>query len=146
MLSEEDAGVSKSFRSQRLALVERIMLARVTGDFDYLESISAPDIVVKLVGDKALIPDAGLYRSVKEARRALENVNIEITFHNMKQEYIMLDGEQVGIRWTGTLRNRGTGASAEFEGFTHLVFENGLIKEYFALVDTASMSALARGD
>lgn len=146
LLHNKPVDSQSSFRAERLALIERIMLARVAGDFDYLESVSAPDVVVKLIGDRALIPYAGVYRGVKEARRALEAVHIEFIFLNMKPEYVMVDGEQVGIRWTGIIRSRGTGASAPFEGFTHLIFENNLLKEYFALVDTASISKLSNGD
>jgi hypothetical protein len=135
-----------NFRAARIALVERIMVARVIGDFDYLESVSTSDIVVKLIGDTALLPYCGERRGRKEARQALEQTHIEFSFHDMKIDHIMIDGDQVGLRWTGVLRNRGTGASGKFEGFTHLIFRDNLICEYFTLVDTASMSRLSRGE
>ena len=122
------------------------MAARMSGDFDFLESICTPDVVLRLVGDKAEIPNTGVYEGMQAARQAMERVHVEFSFHDMKPEYIMVDGDQIGIRWKGILRNRGTGASANFEGFTHLIFDGDKIKEYFALVDTGSMSRLAQGE
>ena len=133
-------------RAARAALVERILLARVMGDFDFLESISAPDIVVKLIGDRALFAYCGEYHGRKDARQALEQAYIEFSFHNMNIDHMLIEGDQVVMRWSGVLRNRGTGARGHFEGFTHLIFEDGLVKEYYALVDTASMGKLARPD
>jgi ketosteroid isomerase-like protein len=131
-----------SFRAQRVALVERILQARVNGDFNCLEALSAPDIVVKLIGDAVLFSYCGEYHGRADARHALERVHVEFSFHDMMIDHLMVDGEQAAMRWNGILRNRGTGASAHFEGFTHLIFENGLIKEYYSLVDTATMGTL----
>lgn len=122
------------------------MAARVNGDFDYLESISCDNIVVQLIGNKVIIPYCGVHEGKKAARHALEQVHVNVSFHNLNLDHIMIDGDQVGLRWSGVLRSRGTGASGFFQGFTHLIFENGLIKEYFALVDTATMNELAKGD
>ncbi|MGD9713737.1 MAG: nuclear transport factor 2 family protein [Beijerinckiaceae bacterium] len=137
---------AEGFKEQRIALVERILAARVAGDFDYLQSMSAPDIVVTLMGDRSIIPNCGVFHGVAEAREALERVFIEFSFHDMKITHIMVDGEQVGLRWKGILRNRGTGASGQFEGFAHLIFQGGKIREYFSLVDTAAMSRLSHSD
>jgi len=134
------------FRAERKALVERITVARIVGDFDYLESASAPDIIVKLIGAPDLFPYCGEYHGRRDARQALEQAHIEFSFHDMKLDHILIDGEKVAVRWRGTLRNRGTGASGHFEGFTHLIFEAGLIKEYFTFIDTAAMRALAQPD
>lgn len=133
-------------RAERVALVERILMARVMGDFDYLESVSTPDIVVKLIGDVAIFPYCGTVQGKPDARKALEQVYIDFKFENMKIIHIMIDGDHVGFRWEGVLRHRGTGACGDFEGFTHLIFENNLIKEYYTLVDTASLSKLGQMD
>lgn len=121
-------------------------MARVTGNFDYLESICTPDVRIKLVGDKEHIPYAGEYCGVHLVRQVLEQAHVDFSYHNMRPDHILVDGDEVAIRWTGTLRNRGTGASADFEGFTHLIFENDRIKEYFALVDTSAMNRLMDGE
>lgn len=118
------------------------MMARAVNDFDYLESMCTADVVFRVVGDRAFSPFVGTYIGREAARKVLENISVEFVYHDLTMTHIMVDGDQVGLRWTGNMRNRGTGASAEFEGFIHLVFEGDLVREYAAFVDTARMASL----
>ncbi len=130
-------------RAELLALVIKLSEARIRGQFEILESVATEDVVVRLVGNRALSPFAGVFRGVKAARAALENLSIEFEYRDMKLDHLMIDGDQVGMRWTGILRNRGTSAQAQFEGFVHIIFRDDLICEYAAFIDTAGMAYLA---
>lgn len=136
-----DAGQDNRRRKQELIL--KLMDARLRARFDVLESIAAADILVKIAGDRVFSPFAGTYRSKEAARRALERLSIEFEYLKVSTDYMMIDGDQAGLRWHGVLRNRGTSAQAEFEGFVHIVFENDLVKEYVAFIDTAALARLA---
>ncbi len=130
-------------RSRLLALVMKMSEARIRGQFEILESVATEDVVVRLVGNRALSPFAGVFNGVQAARASLENLSIEFEYRNMKLDHLMIDGNQVGMRWSGTLRNRGTSAQALFEGFVHIIFRGDLICEYTAFIDTAGMAHLA---
>ena len=117
--------------------------ARLRGQFEVLESIATEDIVVRLVGNRALSPFAGTFKGKRAGRSALENLSIEFEYRDVKMDHLMIDGDQVGMRWSGTLKNRGTSAQAHFEGFVHVIFRDGLVAEYAAFLDTAAMAYLA---
>ena len=119
------------------------MDARLRARFDLLEAIATDDVLVKISGDRVFSPFAGTYRGKESARRALERLSIEFEYTKVTTDYLMIDGDQAGLRWHGVLPNRGTSAQAEFEGFVHIVFENNLVKEYVAFLDTAAVARLA---
>lgn len=133
----------KSNREKLLALVLQLAQARLLGQFEVLESIATDDVVVKLVGNRALSPFAGTFIGKAAGRSALENLSIEFEYRDVKMEHVMVDGDQVGMRWSGKLRNRGTSAQAHFEGFVRVIFRDQLVREYAAFIDTAAMAQLA---
>lgn len=116
--------------------------ARVRGQFEILEKIATDDVVVKIVGNRALSPFAGVYRGKAAGRAVLENLSIEFEYRDLQMRHIMIDNDQVGMRWTGVLRNRGTSAQANFEGFIHVIFRDELVCEYAAFMDTAALAQL----
>ena len=130
-------------REKLLTRVMQLADARLRGQFDILEAIATDDVVVKLVGNRALSPFAGIFKGKAAARSALENLSIEFEYRDVRMDHLMIDGDQVGMRWSGTLRNRGTSAQADFEGFVHVIFRNEKVCEYAAFLDTAAMAHLA---
>ena len=134
---------AKEKREKLLAIIMQLVDARLRGQFEILEAIAADDVIVKLVGNRALTPFAGTFRGKSACRTALENLSIEFEYRDVRLEHMLIDGDQAGMRWSGTLRNRGTSAQANFEGFIHIIFVNELITEYVAFIDTAAMAYLA---
>ncbi|MBM3607259.1 MAG: nuclear transport factor 2 family protein [Alphaproteobacteria bacterium] len=130
-------------RPRKLAIVTQLMEARLRARFDVLEAIAIDDVTVRILGDRVFSPFAGSYHGKPSARAALERLSIEFEYLNVKTEYVMVDGDQVGLRWRGILRNRGTSAQGEFEGFVHIVFSGDRVKEYVAYIDTAALARLA---
>ena len=141
-ISSVPAGAENK-RAQRLDLIMKLMEARIQARFDVLEVIALPDVVVRIIGDSAFSPFAGTFKGRQAARAALERLSVEFEYTQVNVEYIMVDGDQVALRWRGELRNRGTSARGEFEGFLHIVFRDDLVSEYVAYVDTAALARLA---
>lgn len=130
-------------RDKLFSLIMQLADARLRGQFEVLEAIATDDVVVKLVGNRALSPFAGNYRGKAAGRAVLESLSIEFEYRDVKLDHIMIDNDQVGMRWSGILRNRGTSAQAHFEGFIHVIFRGELICEYAAFMDTAAIAQLA---
>jgi ketosteroid isomerase-like protein len=133
----------KSHRDKLFARIMQLADARLKGQFDILESIATDDVVVKVVGNRALSPFAGTFRGKAAGRGVLEALSIEFEYKDVRLDHIMIDNNQVGMRWSGTLRNRGTSAQAHFEGFIHVIFRGELVCEYAAFMDTAAIAQLA---
>jgi len=134
---------STTKREDMLAVIMKLAEARVQARYDVLEASATEDIVVTINGNRLFTPFAGKFHGIPAARSALERLSIEFDYRNVEMKHIMIDGDQVGMRWRGVLRNRGTSAQDEFEGFLHLSFRDGKVCEYAAFVDTAALARLA---
>jgi len=136
-------GVMQEKRQQRTEQAKRIMLARFAGEFDVLQTYFSPDISMSLIGNRALTPFGGTYNGIAEVRRIMMQIAVEFEFTDVRIKHLLIDGDQTGLHWGATLRNRGTSVRDALEGFTILVFEDDLVKRYIAFTDTASISQLA---
>ena len=125
------------------ALIRTLFDARMSRDVERSRPYLAPDIVYRMVGHRSYSPFSGEFRGPDAVIKGVRELNIEFEYQEMKIDRILIDGDNVAIRWHGRWRNRGTGASADFEGFAHLVFKDGKVAEYTNFVDTALAANIA---
>ncbi len=130
-------------REQVLELIKVLFRTRFARDIDQLRPFVAPDIVYRMVGHRTHTPFSGVFRGPDAVMTGLRNLHIEFEFTNMSLDKVLIDGNDAGVRWHGRWKNRGTNASADFEGFAHLEFENGLVKSYTNFVDTALVANIS---
>lgn len=135
--------IEQQNRARKLDIVLKLIDARLRSRFDVLEAIACPDVVVRIIGDKAVSRFAGTFKGRVAARSILEALSIEFDYVKFETDYIMVDGDQVALRWHGDLRHRGTNAQGQFEGFIHIVFRGELVAEYAAYIDMASLAKLS---
>ncbi|MCC2098222.1 MAG: nuclear transport factor 2 family protein [Hyphomicrobiales bacterium] len=131
-----------NWKGSREALLESVLHARAMGDFDFLESACTDDVLIRLIGDVRYFPYCGDSRGAAESRSKLTQIYIDFIFEDMKIDNIVLDGDQACFRWSGVFRNRGTGASREFEGMTYVLFRGEKICEYVTALDVATLNDL----
>lgn len=130
-------------RERFVAMIKILFKARFARDLEEVRPFLAPDIVYRMVGKRGQSPFAGEFRGPDAVLTGVHNMNIEFEFYDMSLDKILIDGNDVGVRWHGRWKNRGTNAAADFEGFAHLEFENGLVKSYTNFVDTALVADIS---
>lgn len=142
-------GMSESVsqkQNERIAQIQRIVEARRTGDTRLLESVFSPDVTMRLVGRRPLAPFAGTYKGLQAVSEVIWAMRIDFEFLDVETGRMLIDGNSAGVHWAGTLRNRGTSKRADFEGFMLLVFEDDLVVEYIAFIDTAGLHQMLSED
>ncbi len=130
-------------RARIAALIKVLFEARFDRDLVALKRYLSPDMVYRMVGHRIYSPFSGEFKGPDAVVAGVQNMNIEFEFSNMSIDRMLIDGNDVGVRWHGRWRNRGTNASATFEGFAHLEIENGLVKSYTNFVDTALVANIS---
>ncbi len=141
-------GEKSNDRERVIALINILFKARFARDLEQFRPYLAPDMVYRMVGQRYHSPFSGEFHGPDAVLNGVHNMNIEFEFENMTLDKIIFDsnGNDVAVRWHGRWKNRGTNAAADFEGFAHLVFENGLVKAYTNFVDTALVANISGWD
>ena len=124
-------------------LVEFLFRCRFEADIDVLRPFMAPDIVYRMIGCREHSPFSGEFHGPDAVVEGERRLNAEFAYQNMTIDHILIDGEHIGIRWHGSLRNHGTNATGEFEGFAHLEIVDGFVKSYTNFIDTALMADIS---
>ncbi len=121
----------------------RASLGLRSGGPESSSEIFAPDVVAEVAGPAMLRPFCGRYVGRDAVLAAMRNV--QINFERIEENILdmVIEGD-VCILWRApVLRNRGTGAALQFHSFDRYVFRDGLVVDFFQLVDTASVARLA---
>ena len=123
--------------------VKILFEGRFDRDLNGLRRFLAPDVVYRMVGHRTHSPFSGAFRGPDAVINGVQTLNIEFEFAGMTIDRILIDGNDVGVRWHGRWRNRGTNAAANFEGFAHLEIIDGKVKSYTNFVDTALVADIS---
>ena len=128
------------------AFVRTLFDIRVAKEPEAARTYLAPEVVYRMVGHRSYSPFSGAFHGPDAVIAGIRELNIEFEFHDMIIDQIIIEDENAAVRWHGRWRNRGTGASANFEGFAHLVFRDSKLASYTNFVDTALAANISGWD
>ena len=124
-------------RRAKLALLERLIRARLTGDVCGFADCFTEDAVVWLAGSPIYLPFAGRRVGRDSLMQAIRFFDAELRQYDNQVDAPIIDGDQAALRFRMTIQSRGGGDPAPTKCFAHLRFGDWLIKELVLFIDTA---------
>jgi len=137
MTSTENPTSDRVLMEQR---IRALLQMREDGDLAGLLSYAAPDIVYDIRGNWAAFPFSEPVRGKAMTAQALKMIAMHCENLGNVVHGIVIDGDQVAVRRTATIRHRGTGKVGPVEISDFVRFRDGLVVE---LVESADPVALA---
>lgn len=131
-------------RRAKLALIERAVKARLSGDVAGFAECFAMDAVFSLSGCPHLMPYFGRRVGRDSMMEAIRFFDAELRQYNNIIDAPLIDGNQAALRFRMTLRSRGGGEPAPTRCLAHLKFSDWLIAEMAVFIDSALVVNLVR--
>jgi ketosteroid isomerase-like protein len=132
---------SKSSRTAKKDIAEKLAQARACGRIETIDQLLADDIVFRLSGDPTLLRVCGNYVGKAGVREAFRN--LRMTWEHVKDEIwgdVLIDDDQIAFRQLSRWRSRGSGITVNFETANYIQLKEGRIREYILFVDTAALA------
>jgi len=104
------------------------------------------DAVLRLVGISLRMGGPRLYEGRAAIIEALATVDVNLEFLSFSILDMIVDGNDIGLRWQASVRNRGTGVDCDFVVFDHIVLRGGEITSYTQFFDTEAFAKLMSGE
>lgn len=130
----------KSDRDLMEQRIRALLKMREDGDLAGLLSLAAPDIIYDIRGNWSAFPFSEPVRGKEMTAQALMMIAVHCENLGNVLHDIVIDGDQVALRRTATIRHRGTGKVGAVEISDFVRFRDGLVVE---LVESADPVALA---
>lgn len=134
-----------SDRSERDAMEARlrgIYERRVRGGGGAIADEFHPDCDYVIAGDPVTVPGAGRRIGRAAVLSAMRDIDIQFELSDLEVSHVLIDGAQAAVRWSVHVQGRATGGGAYVEFYDHLVFEDGLIRQFREFHDTATTARL----
>jgi ketosteroid isomerase-like protein len=124
------------------ARVHAILERRAVGDVLGMLDFATDDIRINIKGDWAAFPYQRPVVGKKMVAEALSMIAIQYENLGSVVHELIIDGDRVAMRRTAGIRHRGTGKAAEIEIADFLRFRDGLVADFFEIIDTAALARL----
>jgi ketosteroid isomerase-like protein len=129
-------------RIQKLQRLRNLAMLRFSGRLDDLMSHISTDCELYVVGGSQFSPFSGRFHGHDEIRRQMERVNILLGFIALEFISIIVENDDVAIRWRCRARNQSSASGEWLEGMSVVHFRDGLITYYGNFLDTAALARL----
>jgi ketosteroid isomerase-like protein len=106
----------------------------------------AEDAVLRLVGISVRMGGPKLYKGREAIIEAIATIDLNLEFLSFSILDMIIDGNDIGLRWQASVRNRGTGIDRDFVVFDHIVLRGGEIISYTQFFDTQAFTKLISGE
>ncbi len=132
--------VDRELIEQRLHMLLEL---RAKGELRAMLDFAAEDIVYNVRGNWMAFPYVKPIQGKKVVAEAL--MMIAVQFENLGSVVhdLVIDGDRVAMRRTSTIRNRGTGSSAEVDIADFIRFRDGLVVELTEIADAAALARMS---
>lgn len=108
------------------------------GDIDATLARFHPDVVMRISGDPAVVPFAGIYRGRDGVRRFIGLLSAELRWEDFRLDDLMIDGSKAVVRWHAPMTIRRTGKRFVFHLVDHIQVREGTIVALDEWFDTAA--------
>ena len=106
------------------------------GDVDGILELLDPEITIDFYGPE-IIPYAGQYRGLEEARRFFETVLKSVEIHVFEPEFMFGEDERVAVKGHLRLESKATGREIQSD-FAHIIeVRDGRWLHFFDFMNTA---------
>jgi ketosteroid isomerase-like protein len=129
-------------RELQIERLRKIAVLRFTGRIDELMAHFAEDCEMYVGGGAQFAPLSGYSIGRDEIRTRLKSFNIVLEFLDLEFISIIVENDDIAIRWKCQARHRRPGASEWLEGMSVAHFRDGLISYYGNFLDTAALARL----
>lgn len=134
-------------REDYIAIARDIYGKRARGDNEPGLAYFHEDATYRLIGSRSLIHAAGLRVGKTEIRECWRVFDVDFEMLSFEVDDLAFDYPCCSfMSWRMRLRNRGTGAEAEFDGVDHVRWRDFKIAEWTRYFDTALIAALGESD
>jgi ketosteroid isomerase-like protein len=105
---------------------------------------SDPDIVFRILGGAGR-PQPCIFNGREAVLEAVRNIDMNLEFRSFEIIDLIVDGNEVALRWLASLRHRGTGVVGDLAVFELIKIERALITSYTSFLDTDGFHRLITG-
>jgi ketosteroid isomerase-like protein len=127
-------------------LIRSFWKQRLNDPSGALEQYFAPDAVLRLLGSPIAMGGPKTFEGLPAIIDIVRQIDTTLEFVSFTIIELLIDGNEVGCRWSAVFRNRGTGAVVNLGVFDHIVVVDGRIKSYSEYFDTDAFGRLMAGD
>jgi ketosteroid isomerase-like protein len=107
---------------------------------------AADDVHFRILGGPPSLPGPWAFDGKPNVIEAVRAIDTNLEFLSFEIVDLILDGQEVALRWHARLRNRGTGVLGDLAVFDHIVLRDGLIARYEEFLDTDGFRRLMTGE
>ncbi len=133
-------------RSQVDRLIRGFWQELLRNPSEALDHFCGDDICFRVLGHHAARSGPLTYQGRDAVALGVRNIHTNLQFLSFDIEDLIIDGNDIALRWHAKFRHRGTGATGEFCVFDHIIIRNGLISSYSEFLDTDGFVKLMAGD
>ena len=131
-------------RAAKLALIKRMIEARLSGDAGRFANCFTEEVVFSLSGCPLLMPYFGRRVGRENMMDAIRFFDVALKQYDNVIDTPVIDGGQAALRFRMTIQSRCGGAPAPTRCVAHLKFENWLASELTVFIDSALVLNLVR--
>lgn len=139
---ETDRALASLDRELIEKAVLRLLDRRSRNDLAGMLEVVDPNVVYEMRGSHEVYPYFGRREGIEEIRRMLDRIATDFENKGSRVHRILIDGSNVAVERTATLRHRGTGAQGDVDIVNFLRFDRGLVVEISELADAAALDRL----
>jgi ketosteroid isomerase-like protein len=129
-------------REAKIQSMRRLVGLRLRGQLDELMQNFASDCEMYMSGSTQFSSLSGRYSGREEIRDKMESTNDLFSMVTLEVVDLLVEGDDVAIRWKCKPKRQAPEASGWLEGMTVVKFKNDLVTYYGNYVDTAALQQL----
>ncbi|MCZ8313869.1 nuclear transport factor 2 family protein [Phreatobacter sp.] len=122
--------------------IDALYAARNSGDSQEFASYFSSDARMVIVGNPAMSPGSGMRMGREGIARHIDMLHEINEYRGYTIDNVVIDGDQVAVRWTAEVRFLDSGRTGSFEVLDHLRIKDGMIVEMTHFYDTGGMGIM----
>ncbi len=143
---QKDRALSGLDRTGIDLLIRNCWKERLKNSAAALRRYTSKDMHFRILGGPPSLPGPWIFDGQDEVIQAIGVIDTNLEFLHFDILDMIIDGQEVALRWHATFRNRGTGEPGDMSVFDHIVVQNGLISSYTEFLDTECFRRLMAGE
>jgi ketosteroid isomerase-like protein len=127
-------------------LIQTLWDERLENASDALRRYTSDDVHFRILGGPPSMPGPWIFDGQQQMIQAVGVIDTNLEFLHFDILDMIIEDQDVALRWHATLRNRGTGETGDLSVFDHIAIRNGLITSYTEFLDTEGFRRLMAGE